>query len=135
MALSDAIKDIQKKVKALEGIQAAPDEPVEGINVHPFAVSYARTGKILFASAGWGHYLQTVVCEIHCSRGMLTLAIQRAMPYIESFVEALQADPTLGDTVSTVNEIRYTFGRLEWGEDTNIGIRFEIDVKLHSTTS
>lgn len=134
MTLSAAILDIQKKVAALEGIEAAPDSPTEGINVYPFSVCYAKSGQIEFASAGWGNYLHTLVCEIHLSRSMLAEAVECALPYIESFVQSLMADPRLGNTVSTTNQIRYLFGLLQWGDDNNIGVRFEIDVKITITT-
>ena len=133
MALLDATRQLQDLVIGLDGIEAAPEEPVEGNIAFPFAVTYASKGRIQFNSSGWGNYLHTIICEIHFSRSMLALAIATAMPYIESFVSALIADPTLTSTVSTINEVRYNFGALEWGRSNNIGIRFELDVKLHQT--
>lgn len=133
MALSDAVAAVQVKALALSGVKAAPANPPEAINQFPFSVCYPRTGRLTLQSAGWGIYLHTVICEIHVARLLLPQAVAQAAPYIELFAGALIADPKLNGTVVTVNELRYTFGWLEWADDRHIGVRFELDVKLHQT--
>jgi len=133
MTLASAIAAVQTKAGALSGIKAAPTNPPESANQFPFAVSYPRTGRAEFASAGWANYFHTLFCEIHISRQLLPQAIATALPYAELLPSAIMADPTLGGTVNEVREVRYTFGRLEWGGVDTIGFRFEIDVKLNLT--
>jgi hypothetical protein len=74
--------------------------------------------------------LVTIFAEIHVSRALLAAAVTQAMGLRDPFLQSLIADPTLGDTVSTTNEIRRSFGRMEWGDVETIGYRFEIDVKV-----
>ena len=129
-----AVANIQAKALSLTGILAAPANPPEGSGVLPFSVCYPRSGELESGSAGWGNGLHTLVCELHFSRVNLPAAVATATPFIESFMAKLANDPTLGGTVSTVrNNIRYTFGKLEWGTDENIGIQFEIDIKISQT--
>ena len=129
--LVDAITNIQAKADALSGIKAAPVNPPEDMSQFPFSVCYANIGGVEFRASGFGDYLHTIYCEIHVARIILPKAVAQAMPYIESFVSSVIADPTLGGNVSVVNNIRYTFGRLDWADKQHIGIRFEIDVKIH----
>lgn len=129
MALRDAIIDIQQKALNLSGVKRADDDPPESMSEFPFAVSYVVSGVVPMGSHGFSNYLHVIFCEIHIARTILADSISRAMPYIESMALALINDPTLGDTVQSVNEISYEFGELKWGEDSHIGVRFSITVK------
>lgn len=130
MTVSAAISALQTKVLTLSEIKAAPSEPPEAMGQFPFAVAYPKGGDFRLESAGFGTYLHTLICEIHTARVMLPRAVAQAIPYIESFVGLLIADPTLGGSVTAVNAVRYEFGRLSWAGEEHIGVRFEIDVKI-----
>ena len=99
----------------------------------PFAVTYARTGTQTAQSAGWSVALHTLVCEIHCQRSVLDLAFAQALPLYEAFAAALLADPTLAGSVQTLNQLRYTFGSMEYGGTGTLGYRVEIDCKITPT--
>jgi len=129
MTITTAIANIQSKLGAL-GVKVAPSTVPEAANVFPFGVSYLSTGHLDLESAGWGRNFHTIFSEIHVSRNLLGPAINTAMSYIEPFFLSLIADPTLGSTVSNLVDVRYKFGRLEWGGVETIGVRFEIDVKI-----
>lgn len=132
MTLATAIADVQAKALTLSGIKGAPTNPPESANVFPFVVSYARTGNFK-PGAGWANYFHTIFTEFHIARQLLPVAISTALPYAESFGALILADPKLSDTVQEVREVRYTFGRLSWGDVDTIGFRFEIDVKCSLT--
>ena len=128
MTLAAAIADLQAKALTLSGVKDAPVNPPESANVFPFVVSYARSGNFQ-PGAGWANYFHTIFTEFHVARQLLPVAIATALPYAESFGAKILADPQLSGTVQEVREVRYTFGRLSWGDIETIGFRFEVDVK------
>jgi len=127
---ADAIAKIQDKWLAITGISNAPDEPPESANVFPFVATFDRSGTLRPRSYGWGQDVVTIYSELHMARTLLTAAISAAYGHKATFLQKLLSDPTLGGTVSTINEVRYTFGYLNWGEVKTVGYRFEIDVKV-----
>lgn len=133
MSLTSAIAAVQVKAAGLSGMQACPTNPPESASQFPFAVTYARVGEETPQSAGWSVGLHTLVCEIHCQRTVLGLAVAQALPYYELMRSALLGDVTLGGAVVTTNQLRYTFGAMEYGGTPTIGYRIEIDVKLHGS--
>jgi hypothetical protein len=133
MGLRTAIEKMQELTGGLVGIKAAPVNPPEGAVPFPFAVAYPRTGTLRLQSATWSNQLHTIWVELHFGRQILPAAIDQALPYVELFQNAVNADPTLGGSVAVVNEVRYTFGKLEWGGVETLGWRFEVDVKIAST--
>lgn len=130
MTLSGAIGNLQAKALTLTGMKAAPTEPPEAMNQFPFTVSYPKSGSLTLQSAGFGTYLHTIICEVHVGRISLARAVSQAIPYVEEMVSKLIGDPTLGGTVAAVNAVRYEFGRVVWGGEEHIGVRFEVDVKI-----
>lgn len=132
MGVLEAIRYIQTDITGLmAGIQDAPPDAVESVDQYPFSVSYLEEGEIEFVSDGWARLFPTIITEIHLSSNMLDEAIQKSMTYFHLFVQAIIADPTLGDNISTIVSGTFLFGRLEWGGDKNIGLRFRLNVKLH----
>ena len=133
MTLPAAVAAIQVKAAAVSGIKQAPTNPFEQSSMIPFAVCYARTGTQTPQSSGWSVALHTLVCEIHCQRTVLSLAFAEALPLYESFASGVLADPTLGGAVQTINQLRYTFGGMEYDGTPTLGYRIEIDVKITPT--
>lgn len=129
--LAPVIAYIQEKARAMTGIRDAPAEIPDSANVFPFVVTYPRVGRMELASAGWANYFHTIYTEIHVSQALLSSGIAQALPYAELFAKIFLNDPQLLQLASEAGELRYTFGRLEWGGVPTIGFRFEIDVKLH----
>jgi len=134
MTIELAIANLQTKALSLSGMKSAPTNPPEANVSFPFAVSYERTGRFLSHGSGFGDELVTIFTEIHVARTMLQTAIVQAMAFRDPFLKLLLADPTLGGTVSTTNEIRWTFGALVWAGVETIGYRLEIDLKVGVTS-
>lgn len=133
----DAIARIQTLARGLAGMREAPEYVPENINQFPFALTYYRQGNTT-AMTGWRKGLHTVFCEIHVARQILPAALKTAMPYYQSMIAALEGDPTLDGTVSTIVwPVNHTFGWLEFGTieaNKNIGWRFEITVKQETSS-
>lgn len=132
----DAIARLQAIARGLTGIQEAPDYVPEGMNQFPFAMTYYRQGNTT-AMMGWRKGLHTVFLEIHLARQLLPSTIKAAMPYYERVLAALEDDPTLNGTISTIVwPVVHYFGWLEFGGEVNknIGWRFEITMKQEVNT-
>ena len=127
----DAIARIQAIVRGLDGVREAPEYAPENVNQFPFGLSYYKTGDTTLMN-GYRKGLHTVVCDIFVARQLLPSSIRQAMPFYERFMAALEADPTLGGTVSTiVAPVRHSFGRISYGDEKALllGWEFEITVK------
>lgn len=129
MTVSAAIAKLQAHAIALTGMGAAPTNPSRAEMVYPFAITYDRRGRLLQQSGGWGLDMSTVCTEIHIANQDLSLAITKAEGFKEPFLQRLISDPTLGGTVTSIVGIRYEFGKLGDEETSDIGYKFEIDLK------
>lgn len=131
--LQGAVERIQKLANGLSGMKAAPDYPPEKMAAFPYAVSYVGSFDATSQSANWEIVLATIITEIHVQRKDLPKDAQVAVPYGDSFRQAVLDDPTLDDKVTTVRTVRGTFGPLDWGEMQTLGWLMETDVKLTNT--
>ena len=123
---------------AISGVVRAHDETPESLSEFPCFINYPRRGTVTPAPGGVAlaiKGLHTVVCELHITRQVLPTAEGVARPFIDLFCKAIFADPKLGNTVDTVNEMRYEYGRLEFGKEQHLGVRFEVDFKLQESVS
>lgn len=111
--------------------------PPEASSEYPFAVTFARSGKVIVRPVGVKRGLDTLVLQIHVARtGEVDAEIEQLMFYSDDIPMLILNDPTLGGSVDVVLEIRYTFGPLNWGgQQLTIGWEFEIDVKRLATLS
>lgn len=130
MTIEAAITNLQSKLLGLSGMKSAPDKVPEGTGPFPFGVSYERKGELSSHSAAFGDELVTLFSEIHVSRAMLSAAIVQAMSFRDPFLKAVINDPTLGGSIATIRDVRWSFGVLQWGGVETLGYRFEIDVKV-----
>ena len=132
----DAIARIQTIARGLDGMREAPEYVPESINQFPFALTYYRQGETT-TMVGWRKGLHTVHCEIHVARQILPNALKQAMPFYDALLAGLEADPTLGGTVSTIVwPVTHTFGWMEYGGPTNqtIGWRFAVTFKQETSS-
>jgi hypothetical protein len=129
--LPEVIDYVQSLMRDLPGIEEAPDEPPESMNQFPFVVTLPRTGTITRESPEM-QGIYTIYVQVHVGQQVLPRAIETAIPYGDSIPQALWADPKLGGNVSTIQEVRFTFGGLEWGTEKHIGYRFEVDFKMRT---
>jgi hypothetical protein len=131
----DVIAHVQKTIRALAGIGAAPDYPPDSLNVFPFALAYQGASEYKYNTPDDMKTLATIEVEIHFSRQDLSAAIKRAMQYADSIPAALLADTTLGGTCSTFELIESSgIIPLNYNGVDTIGIRYSLrNVKLLTT--
>jgi hypothetical protein len=130
MTIEAAIANLQAKILSLSGVKSAPVKPPESAAAFPFGVSYERSGSLASHSAIFADELCTIWCELHVSRTLLGNGIAQAQALRDPFLKLLIADPTLGGNVSTLRDVRWTFGKMVWADVETIGFRFEVDVKI-----
>lgn len=130
MSVEAAILNIQQKWLAIEGVAAAPDQPTEATAAFPFAMTYERNGDMALHSAGFADQLVYINTEIHIANQMLPASIRLALTFRDPFIKALMNDPQLGGSISTIQTIAWTFGRMEWAGTETVGYRFSLYVKV-----
>ena len=133
MTLRAAIEKLQTHAKTA-GANDAPVDPTETAVAWPFSVCYPASGKIIAETAGAEKDLHTLFLDLHVNRQDLPTDVYTVLSFLESFKPLLIADPTLGDTVDTIQmgddvPISYEFGEMSYGSTKTVGLRFTIIVK------
>ena len=132
--MSQSIQAVITKLAEIEaglsGIKAAYDETPEALTVFPCFINYPRRGTYKCGGGPTKEGTQTIRCELHVTRQILPQAETVARPYIDSFVDAVFADPNLGGACVMVTEIRWEYGNLEFAGETHLGIQFEVDCRI-----
>lgn len=129
MGLAEVITAVQSKMANIPGIKSAPVWAKESMPVMPFSICYPRSGH-LEPYSGWGYGLHTLCVEIHCNRADIAQDLSLSIPFVDLVFQAFTDDPTILNSVQTVVDLRYTYGRLTWANVETIGYRFELTVKL-----
>lgn len=130
VTIADAVAQLQTLARGMAGIVEAPEFVPESANQFPFAISYANSGSVSFPSKGWAIGQHELVTELHFSRISLPAAIEQSLPYFETFIDLIIADPKLNGTIDTVTGVSYEFGQLEYNGTKTLGWLFRIGCKL-----
>ncbi len=113
------------------GVKLAPETPTENAGSFPFAIAYDRAGALTDWVAGQMAYAPcTLYLEMHYNRVNLVAAITAAQAARTALLREIIKDPLLGGNVEALLDVRYTFGRLDYGGVETIGYRYELDVKV-----
>lgn len=135
----DVIARIQTIALAVEGIEAAPDEPTEATMKYPIAITYPGSGTLHLEGAAQARDLHNIICDVMLGGTMLNKTVASAKTILIAFKNGLQDDPYL-TTKGVINfgegaGISYEFGRIEWANQGHIGFRFTIPVKIRQAVS
>lgn len=136
MSLTGAITQLQAHALSLSGVKDAPTYPPESIDIFPFAVAYLAEGN-WSRMTDFKKGIHTIFVEFHCNRGILPTAIQQATGFVDSFPNKILNEPTLCGEVDTIlmdagQPVKYQFGKLDWGNEEHVGVRFIIQFKINS---
>ncbi len=133
--LQSAIEDLQSTIGAITGVKAAPDNPPDVPSGQwPFSIAFPRTGEFQGGGNAQVVGLHTIVVQLHYHRQDLSRSYETIIPYLETVIEAILADVTLGGTVTTIRDsITYTFGAMTYAGIDTIGWQFEVPVKIRYT--
>lgn len=134
--LQATIAAAQALIGAITGVAAAPEQPTDAPSGQwPYCIAFPASGS--FSGGGGGSVqlqgLHTVVFQIHYARHDLKTAYDAILPYVEEVANALTADPTITATATTTNDVRYTFGAMEYAGIDTIGWQFEVQFKIRYT--
>jgi hypothetical protein len=130
MTIDAALDRLLDMAKAA-GCKDAPRKPTESVNHFPFAIAYDRSGNLTNITAGSTAYnLVTIYLDLHFARQILPASVALAQKVRDAMLRQLIADPTLGGNVAGLENIIYTFGRLDYGGDPTIGYRFELSFNI-----
>ena len=129
MPVEDIIRELAALERQIVGVKKAHNETPESLSNFPCFINRPGTGVLLHAASDLGVAFHTIMCELHIDRRPLPEAEAKARPFIKRFWKIIAANDSLNGTASSVNEIRYFYGPLDFAGETHIGIRFELDVK------
>lgn len=128
--LASVVAGIQGVLETVSGVRAAPDIPPEQWGPGVYALVYPATGTFEEMTEGrvqGDHTLHVLVCT---PRVNLRTDWAAVIALGDSVPLALIDEGTLSGAILGTNQIRYSFGEFEWGGQTLLGWRFEVDVSL-----
>ena len=132
--MATAFEDVLTALATLEasitGVLVAHDKTPEKLNGFPCFINLPSRGSTTFGPAGEYESHDTIIAELHVARGLLPEAETMARPFKNRFEILLLNNITLSGTVSTIKELRSSYGVLQFGDETHLGWRFEIDIKM-----
>ena len=114
----------------ITGVSVAHTLTPEKLNDFPCFINMPSRGSTTFGPAGEYESHDTIIAELHVARGLLPEAESAARPFKNRFEILLLADVTISGTVSTITGLRSSYGSLTFGDETHLGWRFEIDIKM-----
>lgn len=137
--IEEAIARLVEIEEAISGVRQAYDKTPENPGDFPYFINYPARGTATCGAGGQGavRYVHTIRCELHLARKHLPEDERQARPYIEDFIEAIFADPTLNDTVDHIGTgigpttISYEYGYLRGWKPARFGIVFTLEVKIN----
>lgn len=134
MAVQDIIKALASIEREIAGVKRAYDETPDSLSEFPCFINYPWRGVLEGGAWAGGQAIHTIVAELRIGKKDTRAAEEEARKYIKRVWKKIAENDSLLDTVSTVIELRYQYGRMPpmAGED-HIGIRFELDVKEQDT--
>lgn len=132
--LAAVLAAVQDVVGVVAGITLAPDIPPEQIpSGGVYGIVFPAAGTYTEISAGRQMGEHTIHLLLVTPRKNLRTDWARIITIGDTVQRALLAGGTLSATLLQSNEIRYTFGEIEWGGQQLFGWRFEIDVQTHGS--
>ena len=125
---------VQDVVEHVTGIRFAPDVPPEqqaGADVSAYC--WPGTGRTVEITDGQQEAHHTLHLFIITPQRNQRTDFARVISLGDTVPRALLNDPTLAGTVLQIDEIRYTFGQLEWSGGRDLGWQFDVDVLAGGT--
>lgn len=127
--LEGSLKYIQTLMRAVAGVRLAPEYPPEDPHGQfPFVACYPASGTWSVGPAGAATGWHNIIVEVHVAREHLPDDVRRVMPFAERIPAALlhPDNVKLGDNATSVQNISYSFGSLQWGDIPTLGFKFTL---------
>lgn len=125
--IQDVIVLITDKLRALEGVQSAPNVIPDSHGSNCFFVVWPGPSSIEHGTAGGMKYLESVIVELHVTRGnSMTAAYERAIRYVQTVPHAI-FDVLVDNTIAFSNISSSGLIPLAWGETQTIGYRWTVN--------
>jgi len=128
--LDTVIDELTTVLAAVDGIALAPTTPPEQLGELPMAVTYIGEGEFNYAASLGCIGLHTLVVDIHVGRSFLEEDEPVAREFIESVPKAVAGNMQMNGSCEHCLVRNYRYGRLGYGAEKTMGIRFQLEVKL-----
>lgn len=136
--IKDGLQEVVDELKNLRDIRRIPDEPPENNDVFPFAVVYPISGIFQKIGAGFMTNLHNINIELHVARKDLPRDYAQVVDLLDRIPNQLEIGLESGrfSSVTTWENITYTFGPLSWAGVDTLGVTFTMNnTKLLDTVS
>lgn len=137
-SIEEFIDELVEVVRAVPGINYAPDDPPGKLATHPAAVVWLTGGRSVIGPPEVATYHHGVRIGLLTSMDNLSMANQRILPQIEPVIDAIwnklrsSTGPFSGG--QHINEITYTYGPVQWADVWYFGALIDLsDVKIQRT--
>ena len=134
--IDDAIVQLQTHALAItsEDVRAAPSYPVDTAASLPLAIAYIAEGTAEAIEATTVKMLYTVNVDFHVRRDSMKSAYTQLDNIIPEFLKRLAGDPTLGDTVDTINfPVSFSVTPAQWDTVVTQMASFAIPLKFRES--
>jgi hypothetical protein len=135
--LPTIIAAVQDYVGAVSGVRMAPDVPTEQLPAGGvYAYVYPASGTFsVIAAGGREQGEHTLHLMLGTPRANMRTDWARVVALGDTVARALLVAGTMSGQIIDVQEVRYTFGDLEWGGQQLFGWMMELDVRLTGALS
>ena len=137
MTITTALTQMASILETNTDAVRAYANPPESLSEFPCFVIEWQEGDLTLATAGdLSNDLLTATVALYTNRQVLPIASSAARPFIVAVRDTLTGNASLNSTALSVETIRFTGpGALEYGDQTYMGIRFEVDVRFKNAVT
>jgi len=133
--IADAVARVQALVGAIDGITSAPTTLPGKLSRFPTAIIYPGPGTWTTVADAVKRFEGELTLELHVPSGDLGRESDKLLGYVESVVNELADDPTLNNTVQTIQwPIRFDglVGRV-WNGVETLAYVWHIPIRMENT--
>lgn len=118
----------------IEGVLAAHDESPEALNEGMVFVNYPTGGTFIYSAGGPCLAIHTIHADFHVSRSVLPHDENQLRPFVQRMWAKIADNLTCNGTCEHIILVRYDYGRLAYGQQETLGIRFTLEAKEKDDT-
>ena len=134
MSIETIITQLAVLEAEITGVHVAHDDSPEALNEFPAFVNYPTGGPFIYSASGPNLTIHTIHADLHVSRSVLPHDENQLRPFVQRVWAKLADNLTCNGTCEHLILVRYDYGRLGYGAQETLGIRFTLSAKEKDDT-
>lgn len=131
MSWENARAYVKEQIDACAGIRPTSGRIADQVNALPSALVYISGVRSMRESAAFKKAFISITTMAFVSRADIGRAVETIQPILEEFIARLEADRTLGGTVSHINgDIDGSVGVYDYGGVQTWGFQVQFEAKI-----